>query len=366
MRERSPGRWQLNVYLGRDPVTGKKKYRSTTVEGGKRVAQRELARLIAEVDKGAPSTSAPFSDLVDEWWRLDSPRLSPSTARNYRVVLDSKILQKLGSRKLSSISVRDLDVWYAELSHTLAPNSVRNVHAITRRILNRGVAWGWIDRNPALHATLPEQRDIEVSPPSPRQVKALLEAAKENPTFYVAVRLAASTGARRSQLCGVRWRDIGEDGVLTMTAGIVEGLDGLVEKDTKEGNRITAPLDEGTLAVLEEYRRERSALLVAAGGPELPDDAFVLSRSIDGSTPPRPGWITTAWTRLRNRVGFPNVRFHDLRHYVGTQLMAEYDPVTVARRLGHRSPTTTLRFYAHGVKEQDRNAATTMGRLLDE
>lgn len=164
LRERSPGHWQLDVYLGRDAVTGKKRYRSKSVRGGKRAAQRELAKLISEIDGAAPSTAAPFASLAEEWWNLDDPSLSPSTAKNYRALLDRRVLPKLGATPLTSLQVRDLDVWYAELRGELAPNSVRNIHALVRRILDRGVAWGWIDRSPALHATLPEQHRLAAPP----------------------------------------------------------------------------------------------------------------------------------------------------------------------------------------------------------
>ena len=40
MREGRPGVWQLRVYLGVDPVSGKKRYAGRSVGGGKREAHR--------------------------------------------------------------------------------------------------------------------------------------------------------------------------------------------------------------------------------------------------------------------------------------------------------------------------------------
>jgi hypothetical protein len=47
MRERSPGCWELRVFVGQDPVSGKLRYVSRTLRGGKRAMSSELAKLVA-------------------------------------------------------------------------------------------------------------------------------------------------------------------------------------------------------------------------------------------------------------------------------------------------------------------------------
>ncbi len=51
MRERTPGVWELRVYLGRHPVTGKRTDASRTFRGGERAAGKALAQLVTEVDE---------------------------------------------------------------------------------------------------------------------------------------------------------------------------------------------------------------------------------------------------------------------------------------------------------------------------
>ncbi|MGA2472755.1 MAG: tyrosine-type recombinase/integrase [Acidimicrobiales bacterium] len=61
------------------------------------------------------------------------------------------------------------------------------------------------------------------------------------------------------------------------------------------------------------------------------------------------------------------VRLHDLRHYVATRLLAAgVDVRTVAGRLGHRNPSTTLNVYSHFVPEADQEAAETLGRIFED
>lgn len=59
------------------------------------------------------------------------------------------------------------------------------------------------------------------------------------------------------------------------------------------------------------------------------------------------------------------VRFHELRHFVATQLLAQgVDIVTVSTRLGHNDPSVTLRIYAHWFAARDRSASDLMSKLL--
>ncbi|HUR18180.1 MAG TPA: hypothetical protein VMZ51_04495 [Acidimicrobiales bacterium] len=63
MRQRGQA-WEQRVYLGRDPVSGRKRWATKTVRGGKREAQRVLTALVAEADKGAlASTQATVGEL---------------------------------------------------------------------------------------------------------------------------------------------------------------------------------------------------------------------------------------------------------------------------------------------------------------
>jgi integrase len=61
------------------------------------------------------------------------------------------------------------------------------------------------------------------------------------------------------------------------------------------------------------------------------------------------------------------IRLHDLRHYVATRLLtAGVDVRTVAGRLGHRNPSTTLNVYSHFVPESDQQAAEVLGRIFGD
>src|SRR5438128_358724 len=86
LREQRPGYWQLRVADGRDPVTGKPRYRARGFKGTKREAQRALAALVTGVDNGrsAPS-SATVRELLDAWIDfIEHLGRSPTTIQGYR------------------------------------------------------------------------------------------------------------------------------------------------------------------------------------------------------------------------------------------------------------------------------------------
>jgi integrase len=85
----------------------------------------------------------------------------------------------------------------------------------------------------------------------------------------------------------------------------------------------------------------------------LAGDAFVFSNAADGSESWFPDAVSRSFKRLCTREGMPDVRLHDVRNFVATQLLsAGVDVRTVAGRLGHRNAATTLNVYAHSSRRQ--------------
>jgi integrase len=366
--------WQVIVYAGRDPVTGRKRQVSRNVRGTKRDAQAVRAQLLVELGEGQHlGTEATFGELVERWYEHVSPDWSPKTAAETRRMIDKVVLPRLGRARLQRLRPADLDRLYAQLRTSgsasggpLAPATVRRIHEIIRRALKQGVRWGWLSTNPAIHATPPRVPKSDVVPPTPENVVRLLELAEaEDPDLAVFLRLAAGTGARRGELCALRWSDIDLDpGTVLIARAMVHGSDGMVERSTKTHSARRIALDADTVAALSKYRA-RTAERAGECGVGLPEDARVFSFEPNGGTPWRPDVVTNRFNKLRRKAGLDSVRLHDLRHYVATRLIAAGVPVrTVSGRLGHANAATTLNVYAAFVQASDRDAAELLGQML--
>jgi integrase len=368
-RKLKDGVWELRVDAGTDPITGKRKQTSVTFRGPSRAADQALRDL---VDEQAPSRSdgvgANFGQLLDQWLeeceRMD---LSPTTIRNYRSQVERTIRPTLGKVTLSRLTAKNLDALYGAMKDAgKSPKTIRNHHAIIATALHQGVRWGWVRTNVAEMAKPPRVSQSRVTAPSLEIVRDVIEGAeRRDPRLAPLLMLAALTGMRRGELCALRWSDVDLNvGTIDVTKSLVVAPGGLVEKSTKTNRGRLVALDPVGVAVLTRHR-SRAEHWIAEAGSELPADAFVFSPFPEGTTPFRPDNVTSFFIRVRNEVGAPTVRLHDLRHFTATQLIgAGVDVRTVAGRLGHSDPSVTLRVYSHALEERDRAAASIMGGLL--
>lgn len=375
IRQRGTASWQIIAYGGRDPVTGRKIRPTQTVRGTRRDAEAALARLIVQVGDGARQpTKASLNTLLDEWLGLVGDSLSPKTLLEYNGFANRYIRPTLGDRKLGDITTPLLDRFYADLKRSggkggrpLAPATVRKVHVIIRRALGQAAKWGWLDTNPAAQATPPKVQTKEIQPPSPSDISRLLSlAAEHDQAFVMFVRLAAATGARRGELCALRWSDFSSDlDTVTISRALTQSAAGYVEGDTKTHAARKIGLSAQTAAHLRDHRREYQQRLQVLGCP-IDLNGLLFSRPEDPSTPWRPDTVTRRFVRLRRLSSCDSVRLHDLRHYVATQMLVLGVPVrTVSGRLGHKSAAVTLNTYGHFIPESDRDAAELLDGLLE-
>ena len=196
-------------------------------------------------------------------------------------------------------------------------------------------------------------------------MRVLKRASESSPELACFLVLASATGARRSELVALRWRDTDlADGIVRIERGVVTGPDGLVEKGTKTHAARQVALDGHTVATVRAHR-ERMSERAQAFRVELTEDSFVFSNVPACSEPWYPDSVSRGFKRLCAEEGLAGVRLHDLRHFVATQLLsAGVDVRTVAGRLGHRNAATTLNVYAHFLADADRSAADVIGNII--
>jgi hypothetical protein len=115
MRERPPGsgHWQLRVFVGPDPVTGRPIQATRTFVGGKRAAGKALAGLVTEVESGTfDRTRATVAQLLDKWLEQIELTRRPKTVAEYRAKIDKRVRPVLGAVRLDKLGPDTLDAWY--------------------------------------------------------------------------------------------------------------------------------------------------------------------------------------------------------------------------------------------------------------
>ena len=391
MRERSPGHWELRAFTGRDQVTGKPRQTTRTFHGTEKEAGKALSQLVSEVEADTfDRTSATVGQLLDKWLEVAETNQRPRTLYENKRKIEGRIRPVLGSVRLDKLGGDTLDAAYRRwLSEGLSPTTVHMYHSILSAACRQAVKWGWITTAPTSRATPPKVERKEMLVPTPDQLSALVKAAVDvDPVLATAIALAALTGARRGELVALRWSDI------DLVAGRVRFARSLT---VAEGEQHTGPtkthaardiaLDELGVDVLNRRWDDMDDLSGWAESP-LVSDPFVLSYNANGAIPANPDTFTHRFGKLCRKMEAPALaklrksnpkatrrdlapadrwpfRFHDLRHFsVTTLIAAGVDVRTVAERHGHARATMTLDRYAHALPERDREAAGVLGAAL--
>jgi integrase len=368
VRQTGPNRWQIRVSAGRDPVTRRYRYVHKTVEGSKRVAQKAADDLASEVGHGKhPAGRGTVAELLEKWMlHLETQDRAASTMIRYRSAIDVRIVPALGSIELTKLTAADLDAFYGSLlKQGLHPLSVRKCHAVLSASLHQAEKWGLIDRNPIVRASPPPARQREIVPPTIEEVRQLIvECERFNPDLARLFTVAATTGCRRGELCGLQWGDIDfENATMVVARSISDTPASVVVKDTKTHAARRMALDPMTIEVLRGHREAVDAKARAAG-VTIPPTGFIWSQTVDASEPYRPTRVSATFRGVRDKLGLTNVTFHGLRHFSATALAGRGVGIrTIAGRLGHANPNLTLRTYAHFLEVADREAADAMGQL---
>ena len=364
--------YRVRVELPRDEQ-GRRRSRSVTCKT-KREAERELARILHEIETG--QYLQPETITVAEYlqrWLSDAakPSVRRATYSRYEVAVRRHITPALGSMPLQKLRPLHLQRLYADLvDDGMAPAGVRRVHSALHVALGQAVRWRMLMLNPADGVTLPKLAAREVRVLDAAETARLLAAA-ERPDAQHRARLRAplmvtvGTGLRRGELLGLRWCDIDfKTGSLAVVQTLREDGQGLyVESPKTARGRRRIALSETIIAALRAHRVEQDAERLKAG-PAWREGNYVFAAL--GGGPWAPSNFGRAFRALLRRTGgrddagrpIPPLvcRFHDLRHTHASQLLAcGVHPKVVSERLGHGSIGITLDTYSHllpGLQEQ--------------
>ncbi len=381
IRQRSPGVWELRIFLGRDDV-GRVRHQYATFSGTKRAAERELARLVThheekparvpqkEEEAWGPTTT--INDAIEGWKRNGWQDLSPNTVRGYEGVWRRNVRDSIGRRRIATLSPYDIERYFRDLKAGGAGHTtVRLARALLNRSCRLARKWsGNVLPNPVCDTELPswgpEERPKAVRSPEPAEVLALLEAARvAEVRVAVLIRLVAATGMRRGEACAVRWNDLDtKAGIVVIDEGVVSTPTGAEARQPKtRSSTRTVALDKATLMEIAGLRREQEAL-AASCGLEITPESFIFSFEPGGVPPPHPDYVSHSFAKIRTKAKIsPDIHLHSLRHFHATQIDSVISEAQKQVRLGW-STVQMARHYTDGVPEEDRRAADHMGRLL--
>lgn len=297
-----------------------------------------------------------------------------------RMVYAGKSVSRKTAEKVSAVvglAFSKAFVEHTQKDGKLNNNTVIRYQAMLSSIFKKGVQWGLINENPCARAERPKASEIDVETLDEEEIVRLLEALADVPAhFSVITQLALLTGARRGEICGLRWSDIDfEKGTLSIkrTVQFIPG-EGIVFTSPKtKRSRRCIRIGADCLELLKEYRQHqiqerlrigsRWARKVTIENGKVVDNDMLFTRW--NGEPLDPETVSTWFPRFLEEHGLPAVHFHSLRHTNASLLIAAHVPITtVSGRLGHAQTSTTLNFYASAIQSADAAAADALEGVI--
>jgi integrase len=294
-------------------------------------AREEAKRLKRLIDGGADpvgeqqeARGAPtVSDLCDRFLAEFSSTLRPSTAGDYAALVRMHIKPALGRQKVAAVRYAEIAALHRRMSGQGTGHQANRAVALLSRMFNLAIRWQWRTDNPA-RGIERNQEPARHRYLSAAELVSLSVSLAEHPDQQAAniFRLLLLTGARRSEVAGIRWADLDlAEGVWTKPAAT-----------TKQKAMHRVPLSAPARQLLADLHAARSD-----------DTEYVFPGRGNGARYE----IKNAWRVIRKRAGLPDVRIHDLRHSFASVLVsAGFSLPVIGALLGHARPETTAR-YAH-------------------
>ena len=361
----------VRVEFPPDPITGKRRQRSKSFKT-KKEAEKALAEWLVEIERGTAlePTKLTTGDLLTQWFIGHRTDLAPSSVALYETMLRRHILPGLGTVPLLKLTPQHLSAFYAEKRERgkvngtggLSSRSVRILHNIIHEALDWAVKQQILARNIADAIDAPKFSYKEKHVWTAEEARRLLEAASGHewgPLFLVLL----STGVRRGECLGARWRDLDWQAGKLRIAQQVTSVKGQIvigpPKTAKAKRSIT--LAPSCLAALKEHRSAQLETRLKASAWDDHDLIFCTSHG----KPIHPRNVGRTLDRLCAVAEVPRLSVHQTRHTHTTLLFQDGQNIKmISERLGHSSVGVTLEIYAHLAENAQDAAATAIDRLL--
>ena len=279
-------------------------------------------------------TGAAFEDAVAEfmrWLEFDRQR-KPSTLRDYHSILRAHLLPAFGGRRLEDITTEQVERWSAELaaSGRMKNRTRLKILTVLHGVMKRAKRVWKLPQNPVSDVEKPVQhRRTEIEVFSVEEVMALVRAAQSAQDAAIFL-TAAFTGLRRGELVALRWRNV---------------------DFPRRHIRVVASYTERTLTTPKSGRGRavpmappvaQALARLTASAADASEDALVFPGAwggyLDASA------LYRRYKAALKRAGLRDLRFHDLRHMFGTQVIGNADVSILALKewMGHADVTTTM------------------------
>lgn len=278
-----------------------------------------------------------FADFFQEYLEKHAKRHKKTWSEDEGMY--HRYLEGFAKRKLSTINQADL----LRIHHSVGDNNgtyaANRMMALLRTMFKIAKDWGYLSGdNPTNSIKLfrEKSRDRYLLPEeTPRFWQALLDEVNQDFADFFIVCLL--TGARCSNVLSMRWENVS----LERTEWCIPEI--------KNGEPLTIPLIDEAIVLLQRRRDRISSPWVFPGS----------GRTGHLAEPKK------AWKRICARAGLEDLRIHDLRRTLGSNMAAAgVNTITTARTMGQKTLSMALRYQQLGIDPKRAAIEAGAGAIL--
>jgi integrase len=262
--------------------------------------------------------------------------LRPNSADTYASQLRTHVYPALGSRRIGTVTRSDVQSFVTAVSAKLAPSTTETVYAVLRAMMQAAVDDDpqVTSVNPCTRIKLPKVPKRVIEPLSAAAVVALHDAI--TPRYRVAIALGAGLGLREGEAFGLTVPRV--DFLRRKVHVLAQAQRGQLAADLKtDASTRTIPADDWVLNEINTHIQRYGT------GP-----SRVIVTNRLGKVAQRNAF-GTCWRNAVAAAVLPaGTRFHDLRHfYASTLIASNLNPKVIQARLGHATIAETMDTYGH-------------------
>jgi len=180
-----------------------------------RLADEHMERVNARNNEpdAFPSDDETVAGLYARCQQITWPHLKNSTRSHYEFFFSTYIVPQWGTKKLRKLKTVEFQEWFNSFHPRLSPKTIRLMHASLRAALSQAIAWGMLDRNPAVGVKLPRKHTVKPTVLlSLYQIRQMIETLPEPTRSLVALIVFASM--RPGEVLALRWKNVLPDRIV--------------------------------------------------------------------------------------------------------------------------------------------------------
>lgn len=356
--------WETRIELPSDNGTRKRKWVRAKSEDECREA---LARArMGLTDIGVVANDAiTVKTVAEQWLESHSSQVATGSLAVYQRRVRLYIVPGLGSKRLSSLTVKDVDTWQRGLERKgLSLATRRGARTALVQIIKWAMRHDYVMRNVAQLSPGPRGTSKTVSSLTKAEAKTVL-AAVEGWRQEAAVVLMMTAGLRIGEALGLRWGDVALDSTparVAVVGQLVREPSLHYQPDTKTHEPRVVDLSQRAVTALQAHRvkqnQEREKLDLE---PAEPSD-FVFVSTTHSILDPR---NFARELKARTEKTGLHIHPHKLRHTAVSLMCDQGVPMDdVSKIVGHRSSRTTSDLYRSMLADGRAGAAAAIDAAL--